>query len=139
MTRQRGEQRVLAYSAGSQPSGEVHPDTLQQLEQRGIETLDLRSESWDAYAELAPDVVVTVCDNAAGEQCPLWLGKSIKVHWGLPDPSRIEGSEQAQAEAFATVIQTIDGWLTKVLQLDFENLSRDDLAAALQQIPNEGS
>jgi arsenate reductase len=137
LARHLGGARIAAYSAGSAPSGVVHPDTLKHLEARGVDTSDLRSESRDAYSRLSPDAVITVCDSAAGEQCPLWLGKSIKVHWGLPDPSRVEESDEARAAAFAAVIDTIERRLRRLLALHFETFSGEELADALQRIAVE--
>lgn len=107
ITRQRASDLLDARSAGSQPAGEVHPLTLQYLAKTGYSTDDLRSESWDAYTEWQPDVVVTVCDKAAGESCPLYFGSAIKCHWGLADPSAVGGTEAAIEAAFLDTIETI--------------------------------
>jgi arsenate reductase len=139
LARHLGGARIDAYSAGSQPSGEIHPDTLKHLQRRGIDTSELRSESWDVYATLSPDAVITVCDRAAGEQCPLWLGQSVKVHWGLPDPSQIEGDEEARAVAFEAVIDTIERRLIRLLNHDLEHLPADAVRAVLQRIAEEDS
>lgn len=130
--------RVAAYSAGSQPSGAVHPDTLAQLAKRGIDTRGLRSKSWDEFEELAPDAVITVCDSAAGEVCPLWMGRAARVHWGLRDPSRVDGPAQERAEAFDRVIATIEERLERLLALDLAALEGDALRSALQAIAPEG-
>ncbi|MED5488094.1 MAG: arsenate reductase ArsC, partial [Pseudomonadota bacterium] len=90
---------VEARSAGSQPVGEVHPLSLKYLAERGFSTDGLQSQSWDEFEDYDADLVVTVCDSAAGESCPVYFGKSLKVHWGLEDPSKLEGSEQEKAEA----------------------------------------
>lgn len=137
LARHLGGGRIDAYSAGSQPSGQVHPDTLRHLEQRGIDTQGLCSKSWDAFTDLSPDAVITVCDSAAGEPCPLWLGKAVKAHWGLPDPSRIAGDASARAAAFDAVIGTIERRLVRLLSQDPEHLSADALRAALQRIAVE--
>jgi arsenate reductase len=137
LARHLGGRRIGAYSAGSQPGGAVHPDTLKHLRRRAIDTSGLRSESWDVYADLAPDAVITVCDRASGEQCPLWLGRSVKVHWGLPDPSSIEGPEDLRSAAFDAVIDTIDRRLRRLLTLDPEALSGDALRVALERIAEE--
>jgi arsenate reductase len=137
LARQLGGHRIDAYSAGSQPGGHVHPDTLQQLQRRGIDTSGLQSESWDAYGDLAPDAVITVCDSAAGEQCPLWLGQTVKVHWGLPDPSRIEDDDRKREATFDAVIGTIERRLLRLLGQDFEHLPTDALRRALEHIALE--
>jgi arsenate reductase len=131
--------RLRAKSAGSQPAGAVHPATLAALEARGIPTDGLESRSWDAFAGLAPDTVITVCDSAAGEQCPLWMGRAPKVYWGLPDPSKVEGTAAEQAAAFDAVIATIEDRLQRLLALDLENMDRAAFLAALESLAEEGA
>ena len=107
--------RACARSRACAPVEAVHPLTLRYLEERGYQTADLRSQSWHDLEVFHPDRVVTVCDSAAGEICPLWMGEVEKHHWGLPDPSRVEGDEAAIRSAFMTVIDRIedkvDEWL----------------------------
>ena len=105
---QRGASVLHAASAGSAPVEAVHPLTLRYLEERGYSTTDLQSQSWHDLQSFEPDRVITVCDSAAGEACPLWMGEVDKHHWGLPDPSRIEGDEAAIRLAFMTVIDRIE-------------------------------
>jgi arsenate reductase len=133
LSRHLGAGRIDAYSAGSQPAAAVHPDTLQALAERGIATTGLRSQSWDEFAALAPDAVITVCDSAAGEACPLWMGKATKVHWGLPDPSRSPEGEARDA-AFAEVMATIEARIHQLLAEQVDTLRGAQLAAALQQL-----
>lgn len=139
LTRHLAAGRLQAFSAGSQPAGAVHPETLAQLETRGIATAGLESQSWEAFADLDPDVVVTVCDSAAGEQCPLWMGRTAKVHWGLPDPSKAPGTPADREAAFAAVIETIEGRLQRLLALEPEHLDRAAFVAALASLAEEGS
>ena len=134
MSLTQAQGRLQAKSAGSQPAGEVHPLSIQYLQEAGIPTEGLVSQSWDELEFYAPDVVVTVCDSAAGESCPIWFGKSIKVHWGLADPSKIEGSEEKKAEAFRKIIAEIQQRVTNLLALDTEQLTPDELRAALNQL-----
>lgn len=99
-----GQGRFKGFSAGSQPSGRVHPYALDLLGQLDYDTSNLRSKSWEAFtAPDAPslDFVFTVCDNAANEVCPLWPGQPISAHWGLPDPSAVQGTESERRFAFA--------------------------------------
>lgn len=126
--------RVEAKSAGSQPVGEVHPLSIQYLKEAGIATEALASQSWDELETFAPDVVVTVCDSAAGESCPLWFGKSVKVHWGLTDPSKVEGSDDEKAQAFRETIAEIQQRVTQLLALETEHMTQDELRSALNQL-----
>ena len=105
---QRGAGALQAASAGSAPVHAVHPLTLRYLEERGYSTTDLQSQSWHDLQSFEPDRVITVCDSAAGETCPLWMGVVEKHHWGLPDPSRVEGDDAAIRSAFMAVIDRIE-------------------------------
>jgi arsenate reductase len=126
--------RLVARSAGSQPAGEVHPLTLQYLSEAGISTNGLCSQSWDEHENFAPDVVITVCDSAAGEQCPLWFGNSAKVHWGLPDPSRVSGTEAEVKAAFTSVMQTLEKRIKALLELPSNNLDKEQVIAILNAL-----
>src|SRR5690606_13538560 len=99
-----GKGRFNAFSAGSDPKGEVHPLALKELEVLGYPSTGFRSKSWDEFAEPgAPqmDFIFTVCDNAAGEACPVWLGHPMTAHWGVEDPAAAEGTEIERQRAFA--------------------------------------
>ena len=134
VTNHVGGDRLQARSAGSQPSGEVHPLSIKYLREAGIPTDDLCSQSWDDHEKWAPDVVITVCDQAAGEQCPVWFGRSLKVHWGLADPSRLEGSEEDVAAAFRQTIATLGERVEQVLARDLETMTSQELAALFQRL-----
>ena len=97
-----------AFSAGSAPADEVHSLTIQYLTKCGYSIDNLRSKSWNDFEAQQPDIVITVCDNAANEECPLWFGNTIKVHWGLQDPSKVNGDEAELDEAFMRVINIIE-------------------------------
>ncbi len=100
---QLGGARFRAFSAGSHPRGEVNPHALRLLKRQGFDTSRFRSKSWDEFARAdAPplDMVITVCDNAAGEVCPVWPGRPSRLHWGLPDPAAVEGTEAEIDQAF---------------------------------------
>ncbi|QPG05509.1 arsenate reductase ArsC [Salinimonas marina] len=131
---QLGKTHIEARSAGSQPAGEVHPATLKHLKKAGYHTEGLKSESWDDYEAFAPDVVVTVCDSAAGESCPVYFGKTLKVHWGLADPSKIQDSEEAQSKAFENVIREIEARAQAINQFAVANLDGDALRVALNKL-----
>ena len=121
--------RMRAYSAGSYPRGQVHPQALATLAELGLPSDGYRSKSWDEFvAPGAPefDFIFTVCDNAAGESCPLWPGKPVTAHWGIPDPAAVEGSEAqriAFLQASAQLRQRIEGFLAlPIMQMDTESL-----------------
>lgn len=134
ITNHMADKKIVAYSAGSQPSGQVHPLSLTYLQARGISTEGLKSQSWDEFEAVDPDVVVTVCDSAASEVCPVWFGDTIKVHWALPDPSRVEGSDSEIRAAFFSVMDTIENRVRKLLSLDFNSMTRTDMQTALAAI-----
>lgn len=112
---------MQAKSAGSQPVGEVHPLSIKYLQEAGISVDGLQSQSWDEFENFAPDLVVTVCDSAAGESCPVWFGKSVKVHWGLSDPSKLEGSEEEKAQAFRETINIITQRVQQLAKVEFSS------------------
>src|SRR5271155_4397407 len=96
----RGKGRFTAYSAGSHPTGTVRPEALQQIEAAGLSTEGLRSKSWDEFSTPhAPhiDFIFTVCDNAANEVCPIWPGRRMTAHWGIPDPAAVQGTTEEKA------------------------------------------
>lgn len=120
---------MKAYSAGSQPKGVVHPLSLKTLESAGISTTGLFSKSSDIHESLAPDFVITVCDKAAGEACPVFFGPATKAHWGLADPSEYQGSEDEIEAAFAATLEQIktrvEAFLALPLQMDTEQLKAE--------------
>jgi len=119
--------RFKGFSAGSQPSGQVNPLALETLQRLGCDTSNISSKSWDVFESSdAPhmDFVITVCDNAAGEACPVWLGHPITAHWGFADPSIIEGDEVGRREAFARTATAIANRLRLFLSLPIEKLGR---------------
>jgi arsenate reductase len=127
---------LKAYSAGSRPRGEVHPMALSVLSAKGHDVSGLESKSWDVFAGPdAPkmDVIITVCDSAAGESCPYWPGHPVQVHWGMPDPAYIE-STMRQRLAFEDVYSDLKKRLQKLAALDFDGLSDTELKAAAQAI-----
>ena len=111
---QRGDGLVLAASAGSAPSGVVHPLTLRHLVSRGYDPVGLFSKSMDEASDFAPDAVITVCDGAAEAACPVWLDTTPRVHWPLPDPTRLADPALIDAE-FAAVFNTLESRLQRLL------------------------
>lgn len=134
ITNHMAKGKLEASSAGSQPVGEVHPLSLKYLEEKGISTEGLSSKSWDEFSADQPDIVVTVCDSAANEACPVWFGKTTKIHWGLPDPSKLEGSEKEVRRAFFAVIETIEERVQKLLDLNLEGLLADERQRLLNSL-----
>tara|TARA_R110002153_G_scaffold110189_1_gene251127 strand:+ start:3330 stop:3800 length:471 start_codon:yes stop_codon:yes gene_type:complete len=134
ITNQFSNGKIVARSAGSQPAGEVHPLSIKYLQEAGISTAGLHSQSWDEFEEFAADLVVTVCDSAAGESCPLWFGKSLKVHWGLTDPSKLQGSEAQIADAFRATIEQIKQRVQQLLNLNVDVKDKVAFKAALADL-----
>lgn len=134
----QNDDRLIAASAGSQPVGEVHPLSVKYLAEAGITTEGLKSQSWDELEDFNADVVVTVCDSAAGEACPVWFGKSIKLHWGLEDPSKVQGTEAEIKAEFLKCMALIEERMQAILNLDLDNLKGDDLKAALLKLGAQG-
>jgi arsenate reductase len=132
-----GEGRFRAFSAGSHPKGRVEPIALRLLERSGYPTAGLRSKSWDEFAAPgAPvmDFVFTVCDDAAGEVCPVWPGHPMTAHWGIADPARVDGSDLERESAFLTALRYLEHRLRLFVALPFEKLEGAALSARLQAI-----
>lgn len=134
ITNHLSEGRILAASGGSQPQQNVHPKTLQYLAEHDIPIEGLRSQSWDEFDSFSPDAVITLCDRAAQEACPLWFDPSVVVHWGLRDPSLDSADEKQQRLAFAHTIEVIGQRVTRLLQQDLNALSGLDLQNQLKEI-----
>ncbi len=132
-----GGQDIKAFSAGSKPVGQVNPHALELLNEEGFDTSEFRSKSWDEFTgEGAPriDIVITVCGNAAGEQCPVWVGAPITVHWGFPDPAAIVGDGDDIRAAFRQVYDGLTHNIKEFLALDPAGLSAKGLRQTLQKI-----
>ena len=134
---QEGKGRFRAFSAGSQPKGEVHPMSLQLLQKLGHDTAFARSKSWDEFAVPgAPkmDFVFTVCDNAANESCPVWPGQPMTAHWGVPDPAAAEGTDAEKHLAFAEAYRQLSNRLSAFLSLPLASIDRMSLQTKLREI-----
>ena len=132
-----GAGRFKAYSAGSHPTGRVNPFAVEQIAELGYPTDGLRSKSWDEFAAPgAPelDFVITVCDNAAGEVCPLWPGSPVTAHWGFPDPAAIEGTDDQKRAAFAQTLRQIRSRVQLFLSLPIESLDRMAVESRMREI-----
>ncbi|WP_173910811.1 arsenate reductase ArsC [Acinetobacter sp. Marseille-Q1618] len=123
-----------ACSAGSHPSGQIHPMTLKTLQSLNLATENLFSKNMQACEAFAPEIVVTVCSEAANETCPLYLGNALKVHWGLDDPSHLDLLEEEKLQAFNSTVQHIQRRLKAFFALNFENLNAQELAKELEKI-----
>jgi len=132
-----GAGRFHACSAGSQPAGRVNPFALELLEKNRLATEGLRSKNWDEFAQPgAPklDFVFTVCDNAAGEVCPVWPGQPMTAHWGIPDPAAVEGSDEAKRKAFAEASRTLLARIRVFASLPLDTLDRLSLQRKLDEL-----
>lgn len=132
-----GSGRFKAYSAGSQPKGDVNPHALKELAALGYATSGFSSKSWDVFAKPgAPemDFIFTVCDSAAGEACPVWIGHPMTAHWGVEDPATVTGSEVEIQRAFAQAARFLKNRITAFLSLPLESIDRLALQTRLQQI-----
>jgi arsenate reductase (thioredoxin) len=132
-----GAPRFRAWSAGSQPKGEVHPYSLDLLRQLGHETGNLRSKSWDEFSKRgAPefDFIFTVCDNAANEACPVWLGHPATAHWGIPDPAAAEGTQAEKRLAFSEAYRQMKSRISAFIELPIASLDKISMKSKLDEI-----
>jgi arsenate reductase len=133
----RGHGQFRAFSAGSHPTGRVNPYALELLQRMGYSTDGLRSKSWDEFAAPgAPplDFVFTVCDNAAGEVCPMWPGQPITAHWGIPDPAAVEGTDEHRRRAFDDAFRILERRISLFLSLPIRSLEQLVLQERLSEI-----
>lgn len=132
-----GRGRFRAHSAGSHPTGTVNPLALDQIRRAGFPADGYRSKSWDEFAQSgapALDFVFTVCDNAAGEVCPVWPGQPMTAHWGVEDPAAVEGSEEQRRKAFLTVFNQLAHRIRIFASLPLDKLDRLSLQTKLREI-----
>jgi protein-tyrosine-phosphatase len=132
-----GKGRFRAFSAGSHPAGRVNPFALELLEKNHFDTRDMRSKSWDEYAQPdAPqlDFVITVCDNAAGEVCPVWPGQPMTAHWGIPDPAAVAGTDEEKRRAFVDAMNQLQRRICMFVSLPFASLDKMKLEKAVRDI-----
>lgn len=132
-----GTGRFRAWSAGSQPTGQVNPGALAILQEHCVATEGYYSKSWDSLSDISFDLVITVCDNAAGEACPLFSGKALKAHWGIADPAHVDGSAEEIHAAFAKAYEQLHRRIDKLLALPLESLDENALRTALNLIGSE--
>lgn len=135
--RKEGAGRFRAFSAGSQPKGQVHPLALELLARVGYPTEGLRSKAWDEFARPgAPvmDFVFTVCDSAAGEACPVWPGQPMTAHWGIEDPAAVDGTAAQREAAFAAALRYVKNRISLFTALPLRSLDAIALGARLREI-----
>ena len=123
--------RINARSAGSSPRGQVHPLTLKHLSRHGYDISALKSQSWDDFEDWKPDVVITLCDQAAGESCPVYFADCLKIHWGIADPSKDTANE---TQNFDQTINILEERFKKLLNEDFENINREELMLLFNKV-----
>ena len=134
---EHGADRFIAHSAGSHPAGKVNPLALALLQSHRFDTSGLRSKSWDEFARPgapALDFIFTVCDNAAGEVCPVWPGEPITAHWGVADPAAAQGSDEDRRRAFRKAFTELSTRINLMLALPIEKLDRQALSGKLKAI-----
>lgn len=135
-----GSGRFQAYSAGSHPTGRVNPFAVEQIRGLGHPVDALRSKSWDEFAQPGSpkmDFIITVCDNAAGEVCPLWPGKPVTAHWGFPDPAAVQGTDDEKRAAFALTLRQIRNRVQLFLSLPLQTLDRMTVESRMRAIGKE--
>ena len=131
--------RFIGYSAGSHPTGKVNPFAVEQIKTLNYPVTKLRSKSWDEYSEPgAPkmDFIITVCDNAAGEMCPVWPGNPVTAHWGFPDPAATEGTDDQKRDSIRKVLLGITRRVELLASLPLDTLDRMSIQAELRKIGN---
>ena len=132
-----GDGRLVAYSAGSKPKGVPHPGALRCLLRKGINPPHFRSKSWDEFSgpgAPAMDFVFTVCDDAAGETCPIWPGHPMTAHWGIEDPSHVQGPTIERERAFVTALRYLENRIKLFIALPFDRLDALALRAHVREI-----
>ena len=129
-----GKGRIKAFSAGSQPLGRLNAGAVALLQRHGVATDGLSSKSWEAFENQAIDVVITVCDNAAGETCPVYLRPSPKAHWGLSDPGHVKGTVDEVKAAFEATYRAVEQRINLMLALPLEDMSIEALVTELNAI-----
>ncbi len=137
-----GHPRFSAFSAGSRPTGTVNPLTIELLRSLGYSTSTFRSKSWEEFTDMnSPtiDLVITVCDSAAAEPCPIWSGQPAKAHWSLPDPASVEGSHADRLKAFATIYRELERRIQQLISLPSTPIDGKGLKEYLERVEKEKS
>ncbi len=133
----KAKARFTAYSAGSHASGQVRPEALRRLEAAGLPTQDLRSKSWNEFAQPGSpkfDFIFTVCDNTAKETCPIWPSQPMTAHWGVPDPAAVRGSAQEVERAYRETFAMLERKISRFLSLPLATMEKFALKTELEKI-----
>jgi arsenate reductase len=136
LLKHHGAGKFRSFSAGSFPTGKVHPMSLATLQRHDISPLGYESKSWDLFKDIAMDIdiIITVCDNAAGETCPIFPGSPIKAHWGVPDPAHYQGTPAEIEVEFDRVFSMLEKRVKAFLRLPIEQMDKDELQQKLSEI-----
>jgi arsenate reductase len=129
-----GKGHFHSFSAGSAPTGKVHPMSLQALRRHGLAAMGFESKAWDHFRDVDLDIVVTVCDNAAGETCPIFPGDPVKGHWSTPDPAHFQGTPKEVEAEFDRVFGILERRVKAMVELPLETLDRETLRRRLNEI-----
>jgi len=135
LLRHLGGSRFNAYSAGSHPAGYVHPLATESIRLMGISTAGQYSKSWDEFADTRIDIVLTLCDHAASQPCPVFPGPAVRAHWSLPDPVFAPGTDEERLAFAQLVANRLRSWIEQLIRLPLDILSPQQLRAALERIP----
>lgn len=134
LVNQLGKGRLKAYSAGSHPIGRINTGALATLKRHDLPTEGYQSQSWEDFEGTTMDIVITVCDNAAGETCPVYLTEAVRAHWGVSDPGHVEGTDEEKIAAFEQTFAILKLRVEKMLALSLETLPKDQLTVELNAI-----
>jgi arsenate reductase (thioredoxin) len=134
LLRHLGGDRFRAYSAGSHPAGFVHSLAIETMRRMGVSVEGQYSKHWDELADTRMDILLTLCDHAAAQPCPLFPGPAVKAHWGLPDPAFAQGTEQERLAFAELVARHLRGWIEELIRLPIEKLSPEQLKTELDRI-----
>ncbi len=136
LLKHHGKGKFRSFSAGSFPTGKIHPMSLATLERHGISRLGYESKSWDVFKDVAMDIdiVITVCDNAAGETCPIFPGNPVKVHWGVPDPAHFQGTPTEIEAEFDRVFGILECRVKALVELPVNSMDKAALITCLNEI-----
>ncbi len=129
-----GKGRITAFSAGSHPLGKINEGALATLRRHQLPDTGYKSQSWEEFFDQPIDIVITVCDNAAAETCPVYLNKAVRVHWGVSDPGHVEGSEEEKIAAFEETFAILKNRVEQMLALPLEDMTEQALTEKLNQI-----